>query len=72
MSTVVVYPCTMLCPLCSHALHRSSMILGDQPPPPWVRVKCLNSRCAEKGVVKRYPLTTIHTEVEVDHAEQEP
>lgn len=67
MSTVIVYPCTMLCPMCSHALHRSSPIPGDQPPPPYVRVKCLNSRCAERGVVKRFPMQTVQAEVEVEY-----
>lgn len=63
---VVVYPCSLVCPTCSHALHRSGYFPGA-PMPDVFRYKCLNSHCAEHKVIKVVPLQRIDVTVEAEH-----
>lgn len=61
---VVLYPCTYLCPTCSHALHRTGYCPGA-PLPDTFRFKCLNKNCPEVHAVKVVPLQKVAVTTEV-------
>lgn len=62
-SVVVVVPGTVMCPTCSFVLHPVMGIVGNQPVPEHIEVRCMNGRCPERLVVKRMPLQRVNVEV---------
>jgi len=65
-TTVAALPGLIMCPACSAALFKVDLIGAHVPAPERLRMKCINTRCDEQGVVKLVPVQVI--EVEVEHA----
>jgi len=64
MSEVVLLPGGVWCPTCGHSLHQvAPHTTPGGAPPVALTLKCLNSRCAELGVLKLLPLERVNVEV---------